>query len=204
MIIECPFCESKVDGKSKGEHTYLDAAEEPFKVILLECPVCGSALLGSQEMFQVDFDKYDWSDTKRLWPQPEKLINWDLPDLVRTSLDEANKCYKAKAYSACAVMCGRILEGICKEFGIKNKLLGRGLKELLDKQIIDKKIYEWGQQLRKHRNIGAHASEQKISPEDAKDLVEFANAICEYVFVLTAKFEKFMNRQEKKNKLSGS
>lgn len=204
MIIECPFCESKVDGKVKGEHTDVDAAEEPFKVILLECPVCNSALLGSQEMFQADFDKYEWSDTKRLWPRPEKLINWDLPDLVRTSLDEANKCYKAKAYSACAVMCGRILEGICKEFGIKNKLLGRGLKELLDKQIIDKKIYEWGQQLRKHRNIGAHASEQKISPEDAKDLVEFANAICEYVFVLTAKFEKFMNRQEKKNKLSSS
>lgn len=32
--------------------------------------------------------------------------------------------------------------------------------------------------------------------EDAEDLLNFAGAICEYAFVLNAKFESFMNRKK--------
>lgn len=97
-------------------------------------------------------------------------------------------------------MCGRVLESICAEHGTKNKLLMGGLKELLDKQVIDKRIYEWGQALREHRNIGAHATKANISKEDARDLLDFANAICDYIFVLSKKFEGFMGRKEKSKK----
>ena len=41
----------------------------------------------------------------------------------------------------------------------------------------------------------AHATEDKISKEDAKDLLDFAQAICVYVFVLNAKFNRFMERK---------
>ena len=52
-------------------------------------------------------------------------------------------------------------------------------------------------ELIKHINIGAHATEDKISKEDAKDLLDFAQAICDYVFVLNAKFNRFMERKDK-------
>ena len=97
-------------------------------------------------------------------------------------------------------MCGRALESICSEHNTKNKFLAGGLKELLDNQIIDKRIYEWGEALREHRNIGAHATGGKISKKDAKDLLDFANAICDYVFVLTNKFKDFMKRKETSEK----
>jgi hypothetical protein len=201
MIIECSYCESKVDGKILIEHESF-GEDEPFrfKASLLECPVCKKAILAGQELYKTGPDKYQWSGATRLWPQPEKYLDWDLPDLVRNSLEEAEKCYKAKAYGACAVMCGRVLESICSEYNIKNKFLGGGLKELLDNQIIDKRIYEWGEALRKHRNIGAHATTEKISKEDARDLLDFANAICDYIFVLTNKFENFIKRKEQPKK----
>jgi hypothetical protein len=199
MIIECPYCESKVDGISKGEHESYDPNEDPFpfKAVLVQCPVCNNALLGYSELIQVGPDRHEWSTLDRLWPKQERDVNWDIPEIARNSLIEARICYKAKAYSACAVMSGRTLEGVCKHHSAKSRNLATGLKELKQKGIIDDRLFKWGEELRKHRNIGAHASDEKISKEDAKDLLDFVNAICEYVFVLTGKFNKFMKRKSK-------
>jgi len=97
-------------------------------------------------------------------------------------------------------MCGTVLEAICSEYATKHKVLAGGLKDLREKEVIDNRIYEWGEALRKHRNIGAHATHETISREDAKDLLDFAGAICQYVFVLTNKFETFMKRKETSKK----
>lgn len=198
MIIECPYCESKVDGEVKGEHKFYDPQEgPPFKAILLKCPVCNNALLGGSDHYQTGRDTSEWSDLTRLWPQQENYINWEIPEIARNSLIEARSCYKAKAYSACTVMSGRTLEGVCKYHSTKDISLANGLKELKNKGIIDNRLYQWGEELRKHRNISAHATEEKISKDDAKDLLDFAQAICDYVFVLNAKFNRFMERKEK-------
>jgi hypothetical protein len=94
-------------------------------------------------------------------------------------------------------MSGRTLEGVCKHHSAKSTNLSAGLRELKDKGVIDNRLFKWGEELRKHRNIGAHASNEKISKADAKDLLDFVSAICEYVFVLTEKFNKFMERKSK-------
>jgi hypothetical protein len=91
---------------------------------------------------------------------------------------------------------------MCKHFKTANRDLFKGLKELHDRQIIDSRIYSWGDELRKHRNIAAHASDVKFTKTDATDLYDFAVAICEYVFVLTKKFEAFQSRQTKKAKIA--
>jgi hypothetical protein len=196
MIIECPYCESKVDGEVKGEIEFYDPQEGlPFKAVLLKCPVCTNPLLGGSDYIQVGPSEHEWSDLNRLWPQQETYIDWEIPEIVRNSLLEAKKCYKAKAYSACVVMSGKTLEGVCKHHKTKIQNLASGLKELKDKGVIDDRLYQWSEELRKHRNIGAHATEEKISKEDAKDLLDFAQAICDYVFVLNAKFNRFIKRK---------
>jgi len=130
-----------------------------------------------------------------LWPQQDSHIDWSIPDIARNSLVEARLCYKARAYSASVVMSGRTLEAVCKHHNTSGRTLAKGLDELKAKGVIDERLYKWSDELRKHRNIGAHASAEKISKEDAKDLLDFAEAICEYVFVLSDKFNKFMARK---------
>lgn len=93
-------------------------------------------------------------------------------------------------------MCGRALEGVCIHFGIKS-MLAKGLAELRDRKLIDERLFDWGEQLRKHRNLAAHASKERITREDANDLFEFVTAICEYIFVLSSRFQEFMARKEK-------
>ena len=199
MIIECPYCESKVDGKVIGEH--VSHGEEdpfPFKAVLLECPVCKQALLGSQELYEVGPEREEWITGERLWPKPAISNRLLLPGNIGDSLEEAEKCYKARAYSACAVMCGRSLEALCKNYETKSKTIAGGLREMRERKIIDDRLYEWGEVLRQQRNLGAHATGENISKEDARDILDFANAICDYVFILSEKFERFKKRQEKK------
>jgi len=47
--------------------------------------------------------------------------------------------------------------------------------------------------------MAAHASGVKFNLMDAKELYEFARAICEYVFVLIEEFETFEKRHAKRD-----
>ena len=83
------------------------------------------------------------------------------------------------------VRTGDRFEGICRHFETKSENLFKGLKELLDQNVIDKMLHDWGQELRTHRNLAAHATGTKFTRIDAEDIFDFAKTICEYVFVLT-------------------
>ena len=203
MLIECPHCQSRVNGTIKGESKVHDDGGYGIKEVLVECPACEASLLGSCERYPSDYDGndgsyiYSWSALKRLWPEGEDGPGWEIPEIASISLDEAKRCFRGQCYSAAAVMCGRAIEGVCKHHRTSTKNLADGLKHLKTEGIIDARLYEWGEALRKHRNLGAHASTERVTKEDAQDLVDFAFAICEYVFVLNAKFEKFKQRQTK-------
>jgi hypothetical protein len=199
MIIECPYCDAKVDGKLLAKRDYQRTEEsEPSRTSFLECPVCHTCIVAEQELIQTDENEWDYTDATRRWPEPSASLDICIPRLTRQSLGEARRCLKAKAYAACAVMCGRAIEAICAEHKTKSKNLGSGLKELLDKKVIDHRLFEWGEALRQQRNIGAHASDEDISREDAQDVMDFALAFCEYVFVLSEKYEEFQARQKQK------
>lgn len=201
MIIECSYCEARVDGKIMGEHiTYPDEFPGPIKTLLLECPVCKNSLLGYQELIQMGNEKQEWFDgDERLWPIPKKGRQWMLPEIIADSIAEAERCFTAKSYNACAVMSGRALEGLCQHFQTKSKTISGGLKELLESNIIDERLFSWGDALRQQRNLGAHASSENITKQDAKDILDFTNAINEYIFVLSKKFNDFLLRQQKKS-----
>ncbi|HYZ76400.1 MAG TPA: DUF4145 domain-containing protein [Gaiellaceae bacterium] len=126
-----------------------------------------------------------------MWPHPEAKIPWELPDTVRGSLREAQKCLRAQAYIASAAVSGRALEALCRDLNANDKMLGAGLKELRDAGKIDERLYAWGTELNAKRNIAAHPDPTPIPQRDPQYVFDFALAICEYVYVLTAKFERF-------------
>jgi DNA-directed RNA polymerase subunit RPC12/RpoP len=199
MLIDCPYCRSRVDAKEHGKYSeprhpedYYDAPDT--RIVLSACPRCSSALVGKQEEHEhPDYGSY-WADAERLWPEPKRVVAHSVPDIVRMSLDEADICFRGGAFAACAVMCGRSLEGVCVHFGA-GESLATGLKSLLEKNVIDQRLFTWGEELRKARNLGAHATTEKVPIEDARDVLDFAHAITEYVFVLNEKFDRFMKRR---------
>lgn len=201
MVVECPECSAPRRCKIAGRCTHDPPEMAPLtiRLSLVTCEKCGLALVAQESIFDDEESYAEWSYPKRLLPNPDRQVSTEIPRLVRASIEEALVCFKAGAFMASAVMCGRALEGVAKEHGIDDAGLFKSLGKLRDAEVIDKRLYEWGDALRQHRNIGAHATDEEINETDASDLLDFAIAICEYVFVLGKKFERFKERNEARN-----
>jgi hypothetical protein len=191
MLVECANCEAIVDAEYIAE--YVDAdddADMAGKYTFLKCPKCSRPFL----MLQVD-DGSGWDEPRRLFPPIELGVSPAIPSVLRSAYDETRACFRAKAYTATAIMCRKILEGIADQNKIKVKNLASALKEMKDKGIIESRLYEWADALRISGNEAAHGVNSKISPQDAKDILEFTHAILEYVFTFQEQFEQFRKRQ---------
>lgn len=204
-FVDCPSCESRIGAEVLSSCDFYDEESGVSLIVyLLKCPICALPICAVSEVEMMGVtDKNgeltpEWEEglLDRVWPYPKKSF-FELPDSVRQSLEEAEKCFNAKANLACSVMCRRTLEALCVDFGLLNRSLPENLRELKAKEIIDGRLSEWGETLRQMGNIGAHANKGHISKQDARDILDFTAAICEYVYILTNKYEKFRVRQQK-------
>ncbi len=212
MLIHCPTCRARVDAQEHGEAKWVYEDDDGELVgrlnHLLRCPVCHTAMLSQQQLIGFDDEGGEgpdgelaelWSEPQRLWPSAPIDSLGRLPQPISHALHEAYQCLSAQAYSASVVMSVQAIEGICREHKTKSIKLASALKELRDREVIDKKLYEWSEELRKHRNLAAHPTGTMFKKLDAQDIFDFAYAICEYVFVLTVKFDKFKGRTTKES-----
>ncbi|WP_081019769.1 DUF4145 domain-containing protein [Ralstonia solanacearum] len=223
FIIDCHICKAKVAATETGRaerHTFDDEAGQPYgkRVYVGNCPSCSTILVGESD--QIDFENFDayedrWSDIVRVYPHPPKLFSsWRIPRVVTDSLNEADRSLQAGANIAACVMLGRALEALCRDIleskaagsnalpekSEKKLMLGDGIKKLRDARIIDDRLYDWSQQLQAFRNLAAHPEDIIISREDAGDLQTFVNAIIEYVYDLTDRYDEFKTRAENRAK----
>jgi hypothetical protein len=95
-------------------------------------------------------------------------------------------------------MCRKCLEALCHEHGFSSGSLKTKLFGLKEQGIIDAKLHKWTDGLRLVANDAAHEFEARVHSHDAKDALEFIEAIISYVFLLGKRFEVFESRQRKK------
>lgn len=194
----CNAC-GAVAARVLGKQTlFNDDTPEPQETVLVECPNCSQAIVAQRWYFETAMyldgtTEGEFTEFKRVFPSPDPEIPWELPEAVRVSLREAQKCLTTRAYIASAAMSGRALEALCRDLNADESMLGEGLKQLHDGGQIDDRLYEWGKELNKQRNIAAHPDTTPISQREAQYVFDFALAIAHYVYVLTAKFDRFRN-----------
>ena len=123
---------------------------------------------------------------------------------------------QGNASLAACVMFGRALEGVCRDVlftreekkairegtSKKRLMLGNGIKQLREKDLIDDRLYDWSQHLHAFRNLAAHPDMEGVSitREDAEDLQVFVYAIVEYIYDLADRYDEFKRRQESREK----
>jgi len=190
---ECPKCETVVSCEEIASYRQYDPDEgPPERYVFSKCPKCGSPFL----TMQLDFGQ-GYDDHYRIFPSNDKSLGFGIPKLIRESFDEALSCFKVKAYTACAIMCRKTLEGICHEHGVKSTNLAKSLKEMKDKGIIESRLFEWAEALRHFGNEAAHGVQTKPLKQDTQDILDFSYALIEYVFTFRDKFLKFQERRKK-------
>jgi HEPN domain-containing protein/endogenous inhibitor of DNA gyrase (YacG/DUF329 family) len=191
IVIDCPHCAVRVT--AKAETWVGNGEEEAF--FLVQCPSCSKALFGSSSVYRDEFNNWAWDTVERLWPTPSLAdVGPAIPEAARRDIKDAQKCLSHGIYSAAAVLCGRALERLIKEKAGAN-MIGKGLAELKSQGVIDERLFSWAEALRKERNIGAHASDEDTTKENAQDIVDFTIAIFDYVYTLSEKYERYIARK---------
>jgi hypothetical protein len=193
----CPTCEEPATASPRGQ-AHWDGYEgdvpvnPPSTWTLVQCDRCGRASLEVTE----DFGDGVVVGPTVVFPAPHR-ISPHVPAALRREWEEARTCFNVKAYTACAVMARRTLEGTCKDQGVNARTLSRGLEAMRAHGVIDGLLGEWADALRVLGNQGAHFTGRPVTREDAEDSLAFAEALLDHVYVLRERFLEFKQRLKK-------
>ena len=205
ILIECAECDKPVIGTTRGfvvdASMIPDDLDDPADFLglisrytLLECEKKHAILIAQRDSGE-DPLSFAWDDPTRVFPARERQLSLMIPEQLRQIHDEARACFNAQAYTAVAVMAGRTLEATCALNGVKAQNLHRALEKMRDAGLIDGRLWEWADTLRTVRNSAAHYDSSVVSKQDSADALAFNEALLDYLYVLSARFNALKERR---------
>jgi hypothetical protein len=204
IYLLCPYCRTRT--KFNPIHLAVVRKDDDFGLMerdfhyLCQCEYCQEVIYA--KFWEVDFDP-DWKFQYELH-HPVSLFSYPeygLPDIVWISFSEANKCLNAGAYLAVVVMCRRTIEGILKDKGApKNLNLAKAIEKLADESKIHDSMKHLADLVRVVGNIGAHASDQKVDEERAKEMYELTQKLIDMLYILPEHAARARSKIDKEKK----
>jgi Domain of unknown function (DUF4145) len=204
MLLHCTSCNATVPATIL--RTELARYEEGHQLIsFCACPRCSAVMLASQMEEPPEYagGPETYGTPFRIYPPQAEELSREIPELMRDSLVEAQRCYEHACFVAAAIMCRRTLEALCLHFSVHTGNLAQSITALHKCGHIDDRLKEWADALRQDGNLAAHDPTAKFSKTDARELVDFTEALLEYAVVLTARFKAFQKRRAERD-ASGS
>lgn len=205
----CSTCnimvEAKVIACGCGEYSSdamdsFDNVDTPYQVnhySVALCRRCNSPFLVKESLYGVPGEFESVTDETVLYPVAPGTNLDGLPDVVARSVTQAHRSYITSSYDACALMCRRALEALCQTLSSKGKDLAQRLANLKNNEHIDARLLDWAHEIRLVGNEAAHEVDKAVSKEDARDILEFTEALLMYVFTFNTKFRTFESRRKK-------
>ncbi|MEU6409398.1 DUF4145 domain-containing protein [Microbispora sp. NPDC046933] len=198
--VECPTCQQRQLATEKAEYANEYPWDpEPFtRFAITECKMCYSILVVKHQMHMGE----DYSEKRSartaaqvIWPQVERTLSAAIPEAIRREHHEARSCFKVGSYTAVLVMVRRTLEGVCRDHDVTVSPLYKALEEMKRLGLIEGRLLDWAQELRVLGNEAAHFTGRPVARQDAQDSLELAEALMDYLYVFTARFNEFKKRR---------
>ena len=172
-----------------------DAAYHVNHYAVCLCRRCGQPFLVHQSIYGLPAEFETITDEAVLYPSESKLLPDALPAPVKTAYDQASQCLHASLFEPCVLMSRKCLEAVCRMLKVKGRNLHSCLVNLHKDGHVDSRIIKWAHQIRLVGNEAAHDMDALVTREDARDVLDFTEAILIYVFSLTRRFESFLARR---------
>ncbi len=188
--IWCPDCNANMGFVEIAQHSYW--LEDGLRVVCKfgHCIKCRRP--AQLEYTEVGAGEFERAQTL---PPLGMAIDFPLPRRIADSYQEAVRCLATGSWHATAVMVGRTLEAVGKAFDSNAGTLFDGLKRMKAAGVISDELATWGDELRFLRNVGAHSTDDVVTQQDARDAVDFLNAIVETLYRLRPKFQAMRDRR---------
>jgi len=174
----------EVDTEYHGEHYYICL-----------CGRCSQPFLIRQSLYGVPREFESITEERILYPSEKKLPLDGVPNTIKSAYDQAARSFSASLFEPCVLMCRKCLEATCKNLGAKGRDLNSKLQSLFDSGHIDSRLLNWAHEIRLIGNEAAHDPDTKVTKRDARDVLDFTEAILIYIFSLTSRFDAFRIRR---------
>lgn len=125
----------------------------------------------------------------RFFPAP-KAAHEDIPEIARCFLQQAYDTLHAP--DAAAVMAGSAVDAMLKHHGYTEGSLYSRIDKALADNLLTKGMADWAHEVRLGSNRPRHADTEgpHVSSSEAVQSVEFAEALGNFLFVLTARIDR--------------
>lgn len=146
------------------------------------CGTCGGMLLAAS----LHGGNGDITD---IWPSPQTVAD-ALPQRARDFLSQAISSLHAPA--GAVMLTASAVDAMLKEKGYKTGSLNARIDQAATDHLITDEMAAWAHEIRLDANDQRHADETAPLPSevDAKKVIEFANALAQFLFVLPARVER--------------
>lgn len=190
----CPYCSIASPNLNRvwsdNWHSTFQAGWAGYR-----CNTCGSVVIA-----KLKANGGDRLTVITMWPAA-KEAHEDIPNPARGFLQQAFETLHAP--DAAAVMAGSAVDAMLKELGYND---GSSLYVRIDKALADghltKGMAEWAHSVRLGSNRPRHADAERphVSADEAKQSVDFAEALGNFLFVLTARIKRGIEAAEAADK----
>jgi hypothetical protein len=185
----CPYC-----GVANPAFFGLWISEQPvsratrgpiFSWATFGCRSCGGVVLAKGNAYANPAS----AEVEEIIPAP-KTAHEDIPELPRNYLQQAFRTLHAP--DAAAVMAGSAVDAMLKELGYTEGSVYVRINKAVEDHALTKSMGDWAHEVRLGANRPRHADNERphVSAEEAKQSVEFAEALGLFLFVLTKRIER--------------
>ena len=155
---------------------------------LYVCATCGDCVSAKGYAGQ-DAER---ATVERIFPAPQ-YAHEDIPDVARNFLQQAYETLHAP--DAAAVMAGSAVDAMLKEHGYVDGTVYHRIEKAVEDHLLTEAMGEWAHSVRLGSNRPRHADADNphLSHDEAKQSVEFAEALGNFLFVLSAQIQRGIN-----------
>jgi hypothetical protein len=125
----------------------------------------------------------------RIFPAPQK-VDAAIPESARKYLVQAHETLHAP--DAAALMAASAVDAMLKEQGLTEGSLYNRIDKAVEQHILTEPMGKWAHAVRLEANNVRHADQSNphVTKPQAEQVVEFASALGDFLYVLTAKIAK--------------
>lgn len=188
-VKRCPHCSIssplflRVWATQTNEGTPRTDGHERKAWAAYSCRTCGGVVTA------VGYGPQIGNEARYLYPEP-KQAHEDVPVIARTFLQQAYETIHAP--DAAAVMAGSAVDAMLKERGYTEGSLYTRIDQALTNNLLTQGMADWAHEVRLGSNRPRHADAERphVTGDEARQSVEFAEALGNFLFVLTAKIDR--------------
>jgi hypothetical protein len=149
---------------------------------IYSCQSCGGGVM-------VSTDPNNTQRVNAIFPAP-KEAHEDIPEPARRFLQQALDTLHAP--DAAAVMAGSAVDAMLKHLQLTEGSLYSRIDKAVETHVITKAMGDWAHEVRLGSNRPRHADKERphVSQDEAKQSVQFAEALGYFLFVLSAQIER--------------